>query len=304
MKTICITGGNGLLGSKLLMAAKDQFRIISIDVASSPLCPVEDLIYYQVDIRDKKKIIDLIGDIKPECVFHTAAMTNVDACEREKNKAWDINVSGTENLVQACQSLPCRFIHLSTDYIFDGNNGPYDEDDLPNPISVYGKTKLESEKIVQNNLKDYIIARTMVLYGYFPGVRKNFITWLIEQLQQGNEIKIITDQCGTPTLADDCAKALLTLFKKNARGIYHTTGRDLINRYDMAKKVIDIFKFNNFSLSPITTDQFNQDAPRPLNSGLKSDKIKKEYGIQFSSIEEGITLVKEQMKIKDCTDTV
>ncbi|MFO7888941.1 MAG: dTDP-4-dehydrorhamnose reductase [bacterium] len=302
MKTICITGGNGLLGSKLVMAAKDQYRIINIDLAASALCPVENLFYYQVDITDKEKITNLIDDIKPECVFHTAALTNVDACEREKNKAWDINVLGTENLIQACQSFPCKFIHLSTDYIFNGNNGPYSEDDLPSPISVYGKTKLESEKIVQNNFKDYIIARTMILYGYFPGVRKNFITWLIDQLQQRNTIQIVTDQYGTPTLADDCAEALLTLFKKNARGIYHTAGRDLINRYDMAKKLIDIFEFKNTFLSPITSDQLNQDAPRPLNSGLKTDKIKKEYGIYFSSIEEGIALVKEQIKNKSYTD--
>ena len=153
-----------------------------------------------------------------------------------------------------------------------------------------------AEKIIRGNLSNYIIARTMVLYGYFPGVRKNYITWLIEALQQGKELRIVTDQYGTPTLADDCAHALLTLYEKKAQGIYNTAGREVINRYDIARKVIDIFQFKDVSLSPISTDQLNQDAPRPLRSGLKIDKINNEFGIPFSSPEEGIIRVKEQME--------
>ncbi len=296
MNTICITGGNGLLGSKLLEAAQGRYRIVTIDLAESPLYTGDKFEYYQVDITHKEKIIGLISKFQPHCVFHTAALTNVDECEREEQKAWDINVTGTENLIQACQLFPCTFIHLSTDYIFNGKNGPYSEDDRPDPVSVYGQTKLESEKIVRNNLSDYIIARTMILYGYFPGVRKNFITWLIEAMQQGKKLRIVTDQYGTPTLADDCAGALLTLYEKNARGIYHTAGRELINRYNMARKVMDIFQFQDVSLSPISTDQLHQDAPRPLRSGLKIDKIKNEFGIPFSSLEEGIIRVKGQME--------
>ena len=136
MNTICITGVNGLLGSKLLGAAQGRYRIVTIDLAESPLYKADKVEYYQVDITDKEKIIDLISILKPHCVFHTAALTNVDECEREEQKAWDINVSGTENLVQACQPFPCTFIHLSTDYIFNGKNGPYSEDDQPDPVSV------------------------------------------------------------------------------------------------------------------------------------------------------------------------
>jgi len=296
MKTICITGGNGLLGSKLIMAAQGQYKIISIDLAESPLCTVDNLDYIQADITDKKKIISVIQNRKPDCIFHTAALTNVDACEREKDKAWNINVLGTENLIQACQAFPCTFIHLSTDYVFNGKNGPYSENDRPDPISIYGKTKLEGEKRVKNYLNDYIIARTMVLYGYSPGVGKNFVTWLIEELKKGEKLRIVDDQYGTPTLADDCADALLTLYKNNARGIYHTAGGDLVSRYEIARKVIDIFSFQDVSLSAISTKQLNQDAPRPLHSGLRTDKIKKEFGVCFSSLEEGISLVKNQLE--------
>ncbi len=295
MKTICITGGNGLLGSKLIQVAKGQYKIKTIDLHEYPLYKVNNLDYYQVDITDKDKITNLMKNIEPECVFHTAALTNVDACEREENKAWDINVVGTDNLVHACQSFPCKFIHLSTDYIYNGKNGPYDENDQPDPLSIYGKTKLESEKIVRNRLDDYLIVRTMILYGYFPGVRKNFVTWLIEELEKGKELRIVTDQYGTPTLADDCAKALLTLYKKNGRGVYHIAGRDLINRYDFARKVVDIFKFKDSLILPIKTNQLSQDAPRPLNSGLKIDKIRREFGISLSSVQEGIELVKKQL---------
>jgi len=296
MNTICITGGNGLLGSKLLMAARGQYRIISIDMAGSPLYTVDNMDYIQADITDKEKIISVIRNEKPDCIFHTAALTDVDACEREEDKAWNINVRGTDNLIQACKDFPCTLIHLSTDYVFNGKDGPYSENDQPDPISVYGKTKLEGEKRVKNNLADYIIARTMVLYGYFPGVRKNFVTWLIEELKKGNTLRIVNDQYGTPTLADDCADALFTLYKNNARGIYHTAGKDLINRYEIARKVIDIFNFENVDLSSISTKRLNQDAPRPLHSGLRTDKIKKEFGVCFSTIEEGITVVKKQLE--------
>lgn len=299
MVKICITGGNGLLGSKIIAAARKKYRVLSIDLQEKPLYVTNNLDYVSADIMNRDRMYKIISDCSPDCVIHTAALTNVDECEKEKNRAWDINVTGTYNIVKVCRSLNCKLIHLSTDYVFDGKSGPYSETNATNPISVYGRTKLESERIVKKELKDYIIARTMVLYGYFPGVRQNFATWLIQKLSSGQQIKIVTDQYGTPTLADDIAIALLLMFKKNVRGIFNAAGSESGSRYKFAEAVIDVFNLDRSLLSPITTRELFQDALRPLNSGLKIDKITSETGAVFSSFRKGLMQIKEQMKRGD-----
>ena len=295
MKKICVTGGNGLLGTKLLATACKKYSLVSIDIHESSLSQCDKLEYVRGDITDRDAIIDQLIRIHPGCVIHTAAFTNVDGCEREKDKAWEVNVRGAENVAMACRDLKIKMIHISTDYVFDGKNGPYSETDEPNPISFYGKTKLESEKRISDILEDFVIARTMVLYGYFPGVRMNFVTWLINKLRDGEEVNIVTDQYGTPTLADDLARALIVLFEKDGRGLYNTAGSELISRYDFALRIADIFDFDSSLIKKATSDYLRQPAPRPLHSGLCVDKIRSEMGVSFSSIREGLFVMKEQM---------
>ena len=291
MKKICVTGGNGLLGSKLLTAACRKYRLVSIDLQESPLFQCDDLEYVQGDITDRDVIISQIVQFHPDCVIHTAAFTNVDGCEKEKDKAWKVNVSGAENVALACRDLKIKMIHISTDYVFDGKNGPYSETDRPNPISFYGKTKLESEKRIRETVEDSVIARTMVLYGYFPGVRMNFVTWLINKLRSSEKVNIVTDQYGTPTLADDLARALIILFEKEAQGLYNAAGSELINRYDFALRIAEIFDLDSSLIEKATSDHLKQPAPRPLQSGLLVDKICSEMGVHFSSVREGLSLI-------------
>jgi dTDP-4-dehydrorhamnose reductase len=295
MKRICITGGNGLLGSKIIAAANESHAVISIDLQDNSLSRTPNLEYIRGDITNKDLIHNQIVRSRPDVVIHAAAFTDVDGCEREKEKAWDVNVEGTRNVALACKKLGIKMIHLSTDYVFDGMSGPYDEEDEPNPVGHYGKTKLESEKVVRDLLDDFIIARTMVLYGYAPGEQTNFVIWLVEQLRNGDGVGIVDDQFGTPTLADDLARALIVLFEKDGRGFYNTAGSEWLSRYDFASRTAEVFELDASLIEKITTAELNQDANRPLRSGLRIDKIHQEFGVEFSSVTEGLRIVKQQM---------
>ena len=296
MKTICVTGGNGLLGNKVLLAALGKYRLVSIDIQNDSIVCDDLLDYIRCDITDRQAIYDCILRANPDCVIHTAALTGVDQCEIDREKAWDVNVCGTENVVLACKKLNSKMIHLSSDYVFDGKNGPYSEEDKPNPINYYGRTKLESEDVVRDLLSNFVIARAMVLYGYLPGVRKNFVTWVVDSLRNGEEISVVTDQYGTPTYADDLAKALLVLFERNGIGIYHTSGSETINRYDFTLRVAEVFQLDSSLIKKTTSDRLKQPAPRPLKSGLRIDKIWRELGVTFSSVMEGLQVLKKQME--------
>jgi dTDP-4-dehydrorhamnose reductase len=299
VKTLCITGGNGLLGNKLLIAAEENYSLVSIDIHASSTSSCRNIEYIQCSVTDSRSIQQTIIDEKPGCVLHTAAFTDVDGCERDPHKAWLVNVQGTENVANACRRLGIKMIHISTDYVFDGSEGPYEENQETNPISVYGKTKLESEKIIAGILEDFCIVRTMVLYGYHPGIHHNFVTWLVDVLRQGKPVSVVDDQFGTPTLADDLAKAILSLVAENKKGIYHAAGREWISRYEFALHIAEIFQFDKSLIRRTSSHALNQPAPRPLLSGLKIHKIFQDIGARFTSIKEGLEIVKSQMEIMD-----
>ncbi|MFH1943668.1 MAG: dTDP-4-dehydrorhamnose reductase [bacterium] len=298
MKTICVTGGNGLLGGKVLAAALGRYRLVSVDLHETSTVSNQNLEYISSDITDKKRIYNDIVRSTPDCVIHGAAFTNVDGCERGRATVWDVNVRGTENVALACKALNIKMIHLSTDYVFDGKDGPYSEEDQPNPIGYYGITKLESEGVVRRLLEDYVIVRAMVLYGFAPGVRMNFVTWVVDRLRRGENISIVVDQYGTPTLADDLAEALLVIFEKDGTGIYHASGKEWMSRYDFTLRICEVFHLDPDLIVKTTTDRLNQAAPRPLRSGLKTDKIRREMGVRFSSVVDGLRTVKKQMEFE------
>jgi dTDP-4-dehydrorhamnose reductase len=295
MKTICITGGNGLLGSKIIAGAHEVYNLISIDLHEDSMNKYKNVKYLQGDIRNKQQIINLITGNNPDFVINAAAYTNVDECETNPEEAWRINVQGAENVALACQSLKIKMIHISTDYIFNGKSGPYSEEDEPNPISCYGKTKFESEKVIKGILDNVVIVRTMVVYGFVRNTKKNFVTWLVDALINKKNIKVVDDQIGTPTLVDDLARILITILENDMRGIYNIAGKECLSRYDFALKVADIFNLDSSLITRTTTKDLMQKAPRPVRSGLKTDKIRGEIGVNVNSICEGLGIVKQQM---------
>ena len=300
MKTLCVTGGNGLLGCKVLRCALGKYRCISIDLQEESIVRQPDLVYIRNDVRDRESLESVFFKFHPDAVIHTAAFTNVDGCETEREHAWSVNVRGAENVARACQIIGCKMIHISTDYVFDGREGPYSERDRPNPISYYAETKLESERIVEALLADYAIVRPMVLYGFHPAARMNFVTWVVEEISAGRRISVVDDQYGTPTLAEDLAGILMELIARDGRGLYHAAGSERLHRYDFALRIADVFGIDDSLIFPTTSRALNQRAPRPLQSGLKNEKICGEMKFTFTPLDEGLRLVRAQMKEAGC----
>nr|HID59940.1 dTDP-4-dehydrorhamnose reductase [Desulfobacterales bacterium] len=294
MKTILVTGCNGLLGQKTVLSGSKDNNIIGVDLHKSPI--ISDLRYHRLDITDKDRTMSFVEQISPDCVINTAALTDVDLCETRPDLAWKINVEGLINVSEACLRTGSKLIQISSDYVFDGKYGPYDEDAPPNPINHYGRTKLESEKVALSSSPDNnIVVRTMVLYGYAPGVRPNFVLWLINALQQGTQVRIVTDQWGNPTFADDLAGLLIRLGTSDLSGLFHLAGGDLLSRFQMAQLIADAFGLDKGLIKPVITVQLDQTAPRPLKSGLKTGKIERALGVKPLKFKEGLERLAGQM---------
>jgi len=275
----------------------EGFEALAVDISKPP-----DTIggtFYQLDITDRESLLKLVKEVKPRVVVHTAAFTNVDGCETERELAWQVNVGGTANVAQACREIGAKLVHISSDYIFDGKSGPYSEDDQPHPISYYGLTKWESERKVQSILEDYVIARTTILYGYAPYVRPNFVTWTIQMLRQGKRIKVVTDQVGSPTLADNLARMIIRAIELDKRGVYNMVGGECIDRYSFSLKIAKHFDLDPSLIEPVTTDRLQQTAPRPLRAGLKMERTVRELGVQALGVDEGLRVIKGQMMEED-----
>jgi len=226
------------------------------------------------DIRDKKETIKQITCVRPNVVIHTAAYTDVDGCEQNPRMAEEINISGTENIGLACQKIGATLVYLSTDYVFDGTKGsPYCEKDKPNPLSVYGKTKLEGELITKRLSGKYIIVRTSWLFGE----GENFIKKILRLAQRRERLDIVNDQIGSPTYARDLAEAIIKLIDSDISGLFHITNRGSCSWYDFARQILTELKRNDVIVNPITSETWQKIRPnsakRPKYSVLSNQKI-------------------------------
>ena len=296
---ILVTGSNGLLGQKLikLLIEKGEEPIASsysknrIDYLGDPFE------FVHMDIRNKENVDQVLGETKPDVVINTAAMTNVDQCETDQEDCIKLNVNAVEYLTQACSLHDIFLIHLSTDFIFDGESGPYKEDDVPNPLSFYGQSKLDAEEIVKKSLCRWAILRTVLVYGITPGMsRSNIVLWVKNSLESGKELKIVDDQWRTPTLAEDLAMGCYLTAAKQTEGIFNISGSDLLTPYDMAMKTCDYFKLDKSLITKVDGSIFTQTAKRPPKTGFVLDKAKEILGYHPSSFDEGIAILATQME--------
>ncbi len=298
-RMILITGANGLLGQKLCRDFSTSHEVIACDLHPQSFTPLSGVIYRFLDVTNQPETRLSVQNNNPQVIINAAAYTDVDGCETHKKEAWVVNVGAVENLVRICREKKIKLIQLSTDYIFDGENGPYSEDDPPGPVSFYGETKLESEETIKQSGIDYLIVRTNVLYGTGKNVKKNFLLWLLENFSSGKNIKIVNDQFNNPTLADNLSLCLLEMAEKNLSGIYHIGGAEYLSRYDFAIKVADKFNFDPSLISPIQTEFLEQKAARPHWGGLKTDKVRKILRTKLLNVEEGLEQVKKGMETKE-----
>lgn len=297
---ILITGANGLLGQKLvsLIGSKSEHELIATSRGASRLVNLADKdTYASMDITSRDEVEHTIETFRPEVIIHTAAMTQVDDCEKEKEACWLQNVTAVEILVGAAKKHNCRLVHVSTDFIFDGEDGPYDEEAKPNPVSYYGESKLAAEKVVMNSGLEWSIARTVLVYGITPNMsRSNIILWVKKSLEEGKSLKIVDDQWRSPTLAEDLAMGCLLMAEKKASGVYNISGPDFLTPYDMAMKTVDYFQLDGALITKADSSTFTQPAKRPPRTGFILDKARTDLNYNPRSFEEGIAILADQIK--------
>jgi len=284
---LLITGSSGLLGSKLVTAAGGH-EIIST-YGTKPLLP--DSI--KMDITDKNEALRVMSKFKPDVVIHAAAETDVDKCEMNKKYAWKVNADGTKNIAEACAEMGVKPVYVSTDYVFDGEKGLYNEEDEPKPINYYGLTKLEGEKHIAK-ANGYLIVRTSVLYGWHPR-KKNFAIWVLESLKQKKQITVVDDHYNSPTLADNLAEIMLEAIGRDLSGLFHTAGRGRISRFKFALEIARTFGLDSELVKPIKMAELKAwVARRPRDSSLRVDKIRRKLKTKSLDVSEGLRLMKER----------
>jgi len=303
---ILITGSNGLLGQKLVYKLRNQANVSLIATArgENRLLQKAGYLYDQMDITDETQVHNVLTKHMPDAVIHTAAMTNVDACETDKEGAVAMNSSAVRYIVDALQNLQQKnagykpqLVHLSTDFIFDGTHGPLDENEKPNPLSFYAETKLEAEKIIQSSKLHWAIARTVLVYGIVDNMsRSNIVLWAKQNLEQGKKINVVDDQFRTPTLAEDLADGCILLVQKKAQGIYNISGKDFLSILQLVHQVADYYGLDKSLINPSKSADIKQPAQRPPITGFIIDKAIKDLGYAPHSFVEGIKLMDEQVK--------
>ncbi|MFC2149960.1 dTDP-4-dehydrorhamnose reductase [Calditrichota bacterium] len=293
---ILITGANGLLGQKLQTVLTGEiYDLYCTDLQDSSVLQ-QDSPYYKLNLIDKSSTTDLIESLSPDIIIHTAAMTDVDGCELNKEDCWKINVGTTENIVNVAVKTESKLIFMSTDYIFDGEMGPYNEDALPSPISYYGRSKLAAENSIRGSELEWCILRTIILYGTGVNIKSSFVSWLLSQLRQNKAVRIVNDQWGNTTLVDDLALAIDRIIILEKTGIFNAAGMGYMSRYEFAQEIAAYFELDGSLISAISTEQLGQPAKRPLKSGLITTKAERELFLAFRTVNESLRVYKEQEK--------
>jgi dTDP-4-dehydrorhamnose reductase len=289
---VLITGANGLLGQHLTKLLLDQnYQVVATSRGQSrlPFEPSASYSYHSMDIANALETFTVMSLEKPDVVVHAAAMTQVDECELRPQHCERINVQGTSQVLTDAETFSSHFIYVSTDFVFDGDKGNYDEEDDPKPISLYGFTKLQAESMVQTSEIPFAIVRTCLVYGnLLKGTRSNIVSWVKQSLEQGKTIQVVSDQLRTPTYVGDLAKGIALIIEKKATGIYHISGKDWLTPYDIAIKTADKFHLDAGNIVKADAATFKQPGRRPLKTGFVIEKARRELGYEPITFEEGL----------------
>jgi dTDP-4-dehydrorhamnose reductase len=296
---ILVTGSNGLLGQKLVykLSQDSSVDLIATAKGDNRLKMQIGYTYQAMDISNRENVMEVVSKFQPDCIIHTAAMTNVDACESEKEQCRILNVDAVSYLVEAIEkhSPQTHFVHLSTDFIFDGEDGPYDESAKPNPVSYYGQSKLDAETVVINSNIQWAIARTIIVYGITDNMsRSNLVLWTKQNLEQQKQINVVNDQFRSPTLAEDLADGCILIAKKKATGVFNISGPTTHSILELVNIVADYFSLDKSYINPVSSVSLNQPAKRPPRTGFIIDKAVRELGYKPHTFLEGIAIVMKQ----------
>jgi dTDP-4-dehydrorhamnose reductase len=303
VKKILITGSNGLLGQKLvkLFLTKNNYDIHALSRGENRMINTEGYTYYSIDITESDRLERLITKIQPQYIINTAAMTNVDACELKQDECDLINVEAVAVLVALCKKNHIHLIHLSTDFIFDGQKkGFYTEEDKANPVSHYGNSKLRSEAIILAADIEYTILRTVLVYGVVDrNDRSNIVLWVKNSLEDKKQINVVTDQFRMPTYAEDLAEACYLSIENRAVGIYNVSSNELMSIYDIALKIADTFDLDPSYINSIETSALNLPAKRPFKTALDLKKSISVLNLPSYSFAERLQVFKNQLSMHE-----
>ncbi len=294
---LLIIGASGVLGSRLFNDTIEKKWNVT-----GTYCSYECKGLSYLDVRDENSLEKAFNLFEPEVVVMAGGITNVDLCTLKPKLAKDVNIKGTLNLVKKIKAYSSKLVYVSTDYIFNGENGPYKENDKPNPINIYGRTKLESENIIKSKLKNYLIIRTAQLYGVAePGgevevvQNSNFTVKIIHNMQNGKKVYAADDFYSTPTYVGSLSGMLIKLIEKKADGIYHGAGEEFIDRYNYVNKIADIFELDKGLIQKVKLKDLKLKAKRPRKGGLKTHKIKKENIAEPYDCNTGLALLSRDL---------
>jgi dTDP-4-dehydrorhamnose reductase len=299
IKKVLVTGSNGLLGQKLIskLSARTGMQIIATDLGDNLNPSIEDYEYIDLDLTQTTRLENTFKRIKPDAVIHAAAMTHVDQCELNPEACHKVNVEATETLARLCSDFGAFLIFVSTDFIFDGTAGPYKEEDQPNPLSVYGHAKWDAEKIVQSMTTPWAIVRTVLLYGFVPGLgRTNIVLWVKKSLEDGNKIKVVNDQERSPTLAEDLADGIIAVLMRKREGTYHISGSEQMKIIDIARTVAKHWNLDESLIEETTSDVIAQPAKRPPVTGFIILRAQTELGYKPHTLKAGLEVLDKQLK--------
>ncbi len=288
---VLITGANGFLGhylSKLLLEKGNEVIATGKGGSRLSISGYSNFYYEQMDFTDVNAVRQVFARNQPDTVVHAGAISKPDECELNRAAAFSVNVSGTENLLNAAEEHQSHFIFVSTDFVFDGNKGMYSESDTPSPVNYYGYTKLQAEDAVKKYSGNWSIARTVLVYGRPVAGRDNIITRVKQKLERGEEYAVVNDQVRTPTFVEDLANGITLIIEKNAEGIFHISGKDIMTPYEMAVCTAGLLGLDATLLRKVTAADFTEPARRPLKTGFVIDKAVRELGFQPLSFGEGL----------------
>jgi dTDP-4-dehydrorhamnose reductase len=299
MKTILVTGSNGLLGQKITerILQTKQFILVATSKGANRYPVKQGYTYAEMDILNPDRVLKVIEKFSPDAIIHTAAMTNVDTSHEQPELAHELNVTAVQTLADIASSKNIQLVHLSTDFIFDGADGPYDEEAEPNPLSHYGKTKLEGELVVKSSNANWVIIRTILVYGIVSDMsRSNIVLWAKGALESNKPINVVNDQWRMPTLAEDLADGCLLAVEKGAQGVFNISGKDMMSVSELVAEVADYWNLDKSMMNEISSASLNQAAKRPVKTGFILDKAIKELGYKPRSFQEGLKILEQQLK--------
>lgn len=278
---VLVTGSNGLLGRKLVDLLGHDAELLATNRAT-------------LDVTSLEQVRSTLQKFKPDVVINAAAMTQVDQCEVNKDECWKQNVNSVSNLVDVCMDENIHLVHVSTDFVFNGKEGPLDETAVPEPVNFYGESKLEGERIILNSGCPAAIIRTVLVYGVTSDMsRSNIVLWVKKSLEEKKPINVVNDQFRTPTLAEDLAMGCWLAARKKSTGIFHISGNEMMTPYDIAIRTADFFGLDKALITPVSN--FIQQAKRPLKTGFIIGKAKRELGYEPHSFDQGLHIVRQQL---------